>query len=98
MADGRDENDVGIAGIDYDPRNPACFVETHVSPGLASVSRLIDAVADRDIAANEALAGAGPDDVVVGWSDCERTYRGCRLLIENRRPVGPAVFGFPNSA
>src|SRR5215471_12620950 len=65
VADGRYEDDVRVVLIDDDASDSAGLFESHMSPGLAAVSGFVDAIADRDITANEALARAGPHDVVV---------------------------------
>ena len=59
------EDDVWVARIDDDARDAAGAVEAHVAPRLSCVSGSVDAIADGDVAANECLAGAGPDDVGV---------------------------------
>src|SRR5215467_11093524 len=67
VTDSRDKHDVRIVWIDYDAGDSTRLVETRVGPCLAAVSGFVDAIADRDVAANEALARASPDDVVVRW-------------------------------
>src|SRR4030042_367474 len=59
------EHDIGIAGVDGHPANPARLLEAHMLPGLAGIGGFIDAVADRDIAADEGLTRPRPDDVGV---------------------------------
>src|SRR5262249_46867483 len=92
------EHDVGISRIDHDPPDPTRVVEARVLPGPPGVGRLVDTVADRDVAADERLASAGPDDVGIGRRDGERADRGDRLVVEDRLPVRAVVGGLEDAA
>ena len=75
VAERAGEHDVRVLRVDDEARDAAGLLEAHQRPGLAGVGRLVDALADRDVAADLALAGAGPDDVRVGGGDGERADR-----------------------
>ena len=77
----------GFVGCDDDLADAAGLLEPHLRPGLAGVGRLVDALADRDVAADAGFAGAGPDDVRIGGRDGERADRLHRLAVEDRLPV-----------
>src|SRR5262249_23985870 len=63
------DDDVGVGGMDDDASDAAGFLESHARPRLARVGRLVDPVADRDVASDPRFASARPDDVVVGGCD-----------------------------
>ena len=92
------ENDLRIGRIDDDAADAAGLVQTHARPRLAGVHRLVDAVADRDMAANPRLARSGPDDVRIGRRNGERADRLRRLLVEDLLPVDAAVDGLRDAA
>ena len=91
VAEGAGEHDVGIARIDRDAADASRRIEPGVRPGLARIGRLVDAVADRDVAADERLARAGPHDVGIRRRDGDRSDRRHRLAVENRIPVRAVV-------
>ena len=66
------QHDVGILRVDHEARDAAGLLQAHERPGLAGVHGLVDALAERDVAADLALAGARPDDVRIGGRDGER--------------------------
>jgi hypothetical protein len=70
VAERAGEDDVGVLRVDDHARDPAGPLEAHARPRFAAVGRLVDAVADRDVAADECLAGAGPDHVRI--AGCNR--------------------------
>ena len=82
----RDEYDVRIVGVDDDPPDPPALGESRVRPALAAIRRAVHAVADRDVRANERLAGTHPHDVGVGRRHSERPDRLGLLVIEDRPP------------
>src|SRR5439155_22396433 len=63
VAEGAGEHDVGIARIDHDASDASRRLEAGARPGLARIRGFVDAVADRDVAADERLARAGPYDI-----------------------------------
>ena len=85
------KHDVGIGGVDDDTPDPTSGLEPHVLPGLATVGALVDAVAEGDVAADEALSRPGPDDVGVGGGHRQGADGGDRLIVENRLPVRATV-------
>src|SRR5688500_10358709 len=68
-------DDVGIRRVDHDPADASGGIESHVRPRASGIGGLVDAVADRDVASNERLAGARPDDVRIRWRTRERADR-----------------------
>jgi hypothetical protein len=99
MAERRDEDDVGVGGMDPDLRDHLRLDEPDVRPRLARVSRLVHAVALRDVAAQLALAHPDVDDVRVRWRDGDGADRGAReLAVGDRGPGCAAVDRLPKSA
>ena len=84
-------DDVGIFRIDHDSADASGLLETRASPCLASVGRLVDPVSNRDVAADECLAGARPNDVRIGGRDGQRANRRDILVVEDRVPVRTVV-------
>jgi len=58
-----DEEPVGVARIDRELRNLLAVAQTEVRPGFARVSRLVDAVSDRQVWSMQTFAAADVDDV-----------------------------------
>ena len=65
MSERGDEQAVGIAGIDGDGRDHLAILQSEVLPRPPFVGGLVHAVADRQIGADDAGAGADVDDVRV---------------------------------
>src|SRR5579859_2779239 len=63
MPERRDVNDVWVRGMNNDVADVARVFEADVRPSLSSVSRFVDAVAERNIAADARLARAGINHV-----------------------------------
>src|SRR5439155_6308791 len=63
---GADVDNVGVLGVNEDLADLKRLLEAHVLPGAAAVGRFVDAVAVGDAVARVGLAGADPDDVLVG--------------------------------
>ena len=84
-------HDLRIGRIDHDAADAAGLLEAHVRPRVAGVRRFVDAVPDRDVAANPRLAGAGPDDVRIRCGHGQRADRLRGLIVEELRPVDAAV-------
>src|SRR3989441_11976954 len=55
MAEGRDENDIGILRVDDQRADLAGVPEAGVAPGPAAADRLVDAIAVRHVAARGRL-------------------------------------------
>ena len=94
----RREDDVGVLRVDRDPRDPPGLLQAHLLPGLAGVGGLVDPVAQRDVGADERLAGADPHDVGIGRGDRDRADGLRGLVVEDRAPVDSAVDGLPHAA
>jgi len=85
VAFGRDEDDVGVGGVDGYLADLLGVAQAEVGPGLAGVGGLVDAVAGGEVGAGEAFAAADVDDVGVGgsygygaeWCRWARCPRGC---------------------
>src|SRR5579885_2959836 len=85
--------------MDDDPADAACFVETHVLPGLSRIGRLVDAVAHHVAVANgPSLAGSGPDLVVVGTRYRKRADSLDGLAVEDWGEGVAAISRFPDAA
>src|SRR5262249_44202474 len=92
------EHHLRVRRIDDDATDAPGLVEPHVLPRLPGLGRLVDAVADRDVAADPCLAGPGPDDVGIGRRDREGANRLHRLRVEYVLPVHAAVGGFGDAS
>src|SRR5262249_19489608 len=98
MAKRRNENDIGIFGMNNDPANMAGIAEPNVLPALAGVGGLENSVAFHDVAANTGFAGTGEDDVRVRLRDRNVAHRGDLFFVGNRFPRRAAIGGLPNTA
>ena len=67
-------------------------------PGLAAVGGLVDAVADGEVGADDAGAGADVDDVGIGRRHGDRADRAGACLVEDRFPIGTVVGRAPDAA
>jgi hypothetical protein len=92
------EHDVGIFRIHNHTRDAAGFFEPHQVPGLARIERLINALPNGDMAANERFAGARPHDVRIAAGNGKRADGGHRLPVEDRFPMRSAIGRFENTA
>src|SRR5262249_19890330 len=81
-AQGADVDDVRVLRGDDDPADLVGLVQGHVLAGLAAVAGLVDAVAVADTVARVVLAGADPDDVLVGGGDGHVADGDGGLLVE----------------
>ena len=98
VAHGRDVDDVGVRRVDDDPRDVLRVGEPHVLPGLAGVGRLVDAVARVGDADARRVAGADPDDVLVGRGDGHAPDAGHVLPVEHRLERRAVVRRLPQAA
>src|SRR5207244_3452455 len=97
MAQRGNKNDVGVFRIDDDGTDVARVFQSEVLPCLASVHRLVHAVAIADVAANAGLARTHIDDVVIGRGNGDAADRSDRLTVEQRLPAHARVGGLPYS-
>ena len=95
---GRDVDDRCITRVDGQTADAAGLVEPHVRPGLASVGRFVDAVANLDVRPDVRVTRAGPHDVCIRWCDRERADGRGGLVVEDRVPVQSAVGGLEDTA
>ena len=98
MSECRDERAVGVRWIDRNARDASGLLQANVRPALAGIRRPVHAKADGDVASNERLAGADPDDVRIRGRDSNRADGRHGLIVEDRGPVGAGVDGLPESA
>ncbi len=100
MAEGGDEGDVGIFGIDDQASDGVGVAEADEFPGGSGVDGFVDAVAADDVAAHAGFAGADVDDVGIGLGDGDGADggRGVFRLVEDGPPVEAAVGGLPDAA
>ena len=90
---------VGVAGVDSDLADVPGVVEPEVHPAPPPVGGAVDPVAMGDVAADGALARAGPDDVRVGVGHRERAHRrGVQVPVAHVRPGDAGVPGLPDAA
>ena len=74
-----------------DSRDAATGVQPGVGPVFAGVRRAVHPVAEGDVAPDVGLPGAHPNHVRVGDGDRNRPHREHGLIVEDRRPVDPAI-------
>src|SRR5437016_1782960 len=98
MAESGYKSDIGIRRMDDDLADVARVFQPNVVPGLAAVVRTIDAIAERDVAANAGFAGTDINYIGIGIRDGDAADRGGGLLVEEGIPGNAAVRGFPNAA
>ena len=99
MAEHGDEKTIRILGIDHDFRNLLAVAKTgKVRPGLTGICRFVDAVADRQVRALQALTAADVNDIGIGGGHRNTADRAGRLFVEDWRPGVTVVRRFPNSA
>jgi hypothetical protein len=91
VPEGGHVHDVCVERIDDDARDVARVRESQVPPGLASIERLVDAVAERNTVARVRLAGANPHHVRIVGVDGDVADRNRGLVIEDRRPGHASV-------
>src|SRR5579859_7995373 len=98
MPERRDVNDVWVRGMNNDGADVARVFEADVRPSLSSVSRFVDTVAERDIAADARLARAGINHVGIRIGHGNGPDGGDPLLVKERIPGVATVGRFPDAA
>src|SRR5262245_9544500 len=92
------EHDVRVFRVDDDARDTGGSFQTHARPGFPGVERFVDAVADRDVAADECFAGTGPHRARIAGGHGERANRLDVLGVEHRLPVRAVIDRLPDAA
>ena len=93
-----DPDHVAVLRVNTDARNVLCVFEPDVSPRLAGIGRLVDAVALLDVPAELGLARADVHDIGIGLTDLHRADgRAGNLPVGDRPPVHPSIGGLPQS-
>ena len=87
-----------IGRIYKDVANVVGVTEPEVRPALATISRLVDAVAPRNAVARVVLTRAHPDDVGVGRMDGDGADGIGAFVIEERLEGDSIVHGPPEAA
>ena len=98
VAHGRDEDGVGIGGVDPHLADVAGVLETKVTPRPAAVPGREHALAALNVIARFRLAAADVDHVRVRRRDGQGADRGGGPLVEQRCPGPPRVIGPPHPA
>src|SRR5580704_8178284 len=98
MAQGCDEQTIGIVGIDQDATDLACILEADVRPRLPAVGRLVQAISARNRRAHVGFARANVNHVMIGSCNGDGADRSDRLRIKNRIPSPARVIGFPHAS
>src|SRR5439155_25758411 len=93
-----DEDAVGVLGIDEDRRDLLAVAQAQVFPRLAAVGRFVDAIADGQVGALEALAAADVEDVGVGRRYGQGADGAGGLVVEDGVPGAAGVGGLPDTA
>ena len=99
VAEGGHVHEIGVRGMDSDPRDVPRVLQAHVLPRLPSVGGPVHAVAVGHVAADAGLAGTGVDHVGVGLANGQRAHRrGVEIVVADGLPVGAAVGRLPDAA
>ncbi len=98
VAEYGDEEAVGVARIDEDGGDLPGVAESEVAPGFAGVGGLVHAVADGEIGALEAFAGAYVDGVGVGGGEGDGADGAGGLVVEEGLPGAAEIIGLPDAA
>src|SRR5256884_551127 len=69
----------------------AGFFQPHQLPGLPCVQRLVNPIANGNVAANERFPGSRPHDVRVTRGNPKRSNRRNRFLVKDGIPMNPTV-------
>ena len=91
-------DDFRIGRMNQHATDATCALETHPGPVPAGVGRSIDAVADRDVAAQKRLAGAEPDDIRITRRDGDGADGTHAQRVGDGGPSHTAVGAFPKAA
>src|SRR5262249_31314122 len=89
---------VGIGRIDDDRGDLLGILEPGILPGLATIGRLVEPVADGEIGALQTFAGADVNDVGIGRAHRKVTDGTGWLIIEDGIPGAAVVGGLPGAA
>ena len=99
MAQSRNEDNVGVVGVNADAPNVMGVAQTGIVPGLAAVAGLINAVTVRNVQTDGRFAGAGVDHIGVGRGYRQRADgRTGEKTVGDVLPIDAAVNRFPNAA
>ncbi len=98
MAQHGHEYDVGVGGIDDDPRDLSHVTQPHELPALARVGRHEHAATVHYVIARVPFPGAHPDDVRVRRCERDGADRRRRLVLEDRFPRIAPVDRLPYAA
>src|SRR5262245_52626972 len=98
MPERRDEEAIRVVRVDIDHRDHLTLAKAEMRPGLAGVGGFVDAVAGREIGANDSGTGADVDDVRIGWRDGNGADRAGGLAVEDRFPVRAIICRAPHTA
>ena len=98
MAEGGDEEAIGIVRIDCDHRDHLRVVETEIRPALSSVRGLIEAIPGREVGSNDPCARADVDHIRIGGRDADGADRPGTLVVEEGMPGGTVVGRPPDTA
>ncbi len=98
VAERRDQQRLGVRGIDQDAPDLARVLEADAGPRRARVGRAVHAVAVHDVGAHVGFAAAGVHRVRVAGCDRHGADRGHRLRVHHRQPGPPGVGRLPQAA
>src|SRR5882724_8644725 len=98
VAKSGDEGDIRIGGMDDDGADVASVLQADVAPGLAGVAGTIDAIAERDVAADAGFTAADVNHIGIGFGDGDGADGRGGLLLEEGIPGVARVGGFPNAS
>ena len=98
MPEDSDEDSTLVARIDDDSANLLSVAQSEMPPGLARVSRFVDAVSRGEIGTLNPLARPDVNHIRIRRGNGKITNRSSRLIVEDRCPYTPGICGLPNSA
>src|SRR5438876_7225278 len=98
-AEGAGKNDVWTRGMNDDAADSPGFLQPHVGPGLADISRLINSVAHHvTVTDDPGFTGSRPDHAWIGRGNGERADGSGGLLVKDGHPSIASIDRFPNAA
>ena len=99
LSQGRDNNRVGIRGIDPHSADVLGLLQPDMCPCLAGVHRFVDTIAHVDCGTDHAdITRTHVHGVWFRRRDDHGSYGGDALLVEDRRPHHTSVNGLPHTA
>src|SRR5689334_4441505 len=89
---------VRITWIDSEPGNLLAIAEAKMRPGFARVSRLVNAIADREIRPMQPFSAGNINNIRIRRRNGNRANGARWLIVKDRLPGAAVVVGLPDPA